>query len=160
MKKENVQYLIELCGLGELSNKQFIRKAMKNWDSSDAHDWNEKIKVATVLKDGFSYSCFYDRTIFVSKLDFTFSDKQPKLLNKEEILQNFYIFKPDIWIKTHNIIIEIDGLFHFNTIKGVKQTNHRNKIYDYMGVKFVWFTTKQVKESDAAELYQLLKEKL
>lgn len=134
---------------------------MKEWDSNDAHDWNEKKKIADILRNLFHYFCIYDRTIFVNKKDFSYSDKQPAgFTSKEDILKNYYIFRPDILVKSHNIIIEIDGLFHFNTKKGVKQTNHRNEIYEYMGVKFVWFTTEMVQTSTLAELYQILKEKL
>ena len=143
-----------------MSSKQFINKSMKNWDSSDPHDWSEKMKVSTVLKEVFHYYCVYDRTLFVDKYNFTFSDKHPQILTKEEIQQKYWIFKPDIWIKSHNTIIEIDGLFHFNTAKGIKQTNHRNEIYEYMGVKFVWFTTEFVKTAEMNDIYQQLKARL
>ena len=52
-----------------------------------------------------------------------------------------------------NLIIEIDGDFHFNTKKGVIQTNKRNQYYEYAGIRLIWYETKALNKMSDAELY-------
>jgi len=114
---------------------------MKNWDSSDGHDWEEKKKCTEILNHFLGYrGALFDETIFVNKTTFEWQTKQPTgYESKEDLLRCWEVFKPDILIKKHNMIIEMDGDFHFNMKKGVKQTQKRNQYYEYMKIKFVWF---------------------
>lgn len=115
---------------------------MKNWDSNDAHDSVEKNRLQKILKDYFKCYCLFDRVIFISKYDYTWTDIQPNG-TKEEIYKKYYIHIPDILIKIpYPIIIELDGDFHFNTKKGITQTRNRNEIYNFMDIKFISFYTK------------------
>ena len=135
---------------------------MKSWDSTDAHDLNEKTRLAGILREHFNLRCVFDRVIFVDKETFTFTDQHPKgCLTKQEVWRDYEVFCPDILIKKPKpIIIEIDGDFHFNTSKGVKQTNKRNEFYEYMGVRFAWFHTKALNEMNDKEIIEYLRTKI
>jgi len=124
-----------------MSKKQWINHSMKNWDSTDGHDWEEKNRMVNLLRTDLGLiGGLFDETIFVNKTTFKWQTTQPSVYeNKEDLLRCWEIFKPDIIYKKHNLIIEMDGDFHFNTKKGVRQTEKRNQYYEYMGVKFVWY---------------------
>ena len=128
---------------------------MKNWDSNDPHDWQEKQRVVNIIRDRTGLiGAVYDETIFVHKQTFEWTTIQPKgFKSKEELMRTYEIFKPDILYKKHNLIIELDGDFHFETEKGVRQTQKRNQYYEYMGVKFAWsYSGKSNKEASLMEL--------
>lgn len=140
-----------------MNSKSFIHHAMKQWDCNDAHDSIEKNRLQKILKKHFNYYCLFDRTIFISKYNYTWTDIQPNY-NKKEIYKKYHIHKPDILIKIpFNIIIELDGDFHFNTKKGITQTKLRNKIYNSMNVKFISFSTKQFNKMSDIELISKIK---
>ena len=139
-----------------MKSKSFIQYAMKNWDSNDAHDNVQKNRLQKILKKHFNLSCLFDSTIFISKHNFTWSVVQPND-TKEEILKNYYIHKPDILIKNPPIIIELDGFFHFNTKKGVNQTQLRNQNYSNMNVKFISFFTNQFNKITDVEIVNKIK---
>ena len=40
--------------------------------------------------------------------------------------------------------IEIEGNWHLNTKKGIKQTNKRNSDYEYAKIKLLWMTPKEI----------------
>ncbi len=142
--------------------KQWIHYSQKNWDSSDAHDTEQKNRIAEILRDKHirRYPLF-DETIFIHKQDHSWVREQPKgYTSKEELWRDWEVFKPDMLFPKNNMIIEIDGDFHFNSEKGVKQTNKRNEYYEYAGIKLIWYYTKTLNEMSDGELYLSLLDQL
>jgi very-short-patch-repair endonuclease len=79
---------------------------------------------------------------------------------KEALWRDWEVFKPDLLFPIKNLIIEIDGDFHFNTKKGVRQTNKRNEFYEYAGIKLIWYEAKTLKAMSDAELFLDLVDRL
>ena len=142
--------------------KQWIHKALKEWDSTDGHDMNEKNRIAQSLRDShISHYPLFDQTIFIHKQTFKWQQEQPTgYTSKEDLWRDWEIFKPDLLFAMKNLIIEVDGDWHFNTTKGVKQTNKRNEYYEYAGIRLIWFTAEQVKGWSDSKLYSELKDRL
>ena len=65
---------------------------------------------------------------------------------------------PDMLFGLKNMIIELDGDWHFNTEKGVKQTKRRNQYYEYAGIKLVTFVTKELEKMSDKKILDLLRE--
>ena len=142
--------------------KAFIHRAQKEWSSDDGHDGREKNRIATILRNNaIRHYPLFDETIFISKQTHRWTKEHPKgYTSKEDLWRDYEIFKPDLLFPMKNMIIEIDGDWHFNTTKGVKQTNKRNEWYEYAGIKLIWFTAAAVKEMSDAELFLALVDRL
>jgi len=142
--------------------KQWIHKAQKEWDSTDGHDMNEKNRIAQILHDSHvRHYPLFDQTIFINRQSHSWQQEQPKgYKSKEELYRYWEIFKPDLLFPMKNLIIEVDGNWHFNTHKGVKQTNKRNEYYEYAGIRLVWFTAAQIKGWSDAQLHKELTDRL
>lgn len=142
--------------------KMWIHRAQKEWSSDDGHDMNEKNRICELLRDNhIRHYPLLDQTIFINKQTFKWQMEQPKGYNsKEELWRDWEVFKPDLLFPTKNLIIEIDGLWHFNTKKGVKQTNKRNEYYEYTNIRLIWFTAEAVKEMSDGALYLSLLDQL
>jgi len=140
--------------------KSFIHRAQQDW--TDAHDWQAKNRLSSILRDVYNIRCVFDRTIFINKITLEWTDIQPPgYHSKSEILKDWHIFMPDVLIKgIHPVIIELDGDWHFNSSKGIKQTNKRNGIYDFMDIRFVWFYTPHFMKKSTMEIVQELSSKL
>ncbi len=154
-----------------LIKKQWIHNAQKDWDSTDGHDMNEKNRIAQILRDShIRHYPLFDQTIFINKQTFKWQQPQPKnhsdpndhkpYNSKEDLWRDWEVFMPDLLFPMKNLIIEIDGLWHFNTAKGVKQTNKRNEYYEYAGIRLIWFTAAQIKGWSDAELHKELTDRL
>lgn len=127
-------------------SKSWIHKAMSDWDSTDGHDMDDKNRIALILRKLHFYSVF-DRTIFINKQNHSWTDIHPKgYASKKDLLKDYEVFIPDILIKKYNMVIELDGSFHFNTKKGIKQTNKRNQYYEYAGIRLIWFYSDKLKD--------------
>ena len=140
---------------------QFRQRAMKNWDPSDPHDWKEKIRIQDILRAKWNYKCTFDRTIFIDKATFEVHLWQPSgCLSREEVWNNYYIHVPDIFISTQSgyKIVEIDGSIHFNSQKGVKNTNLRNEHYQYAGINLCWLTADFVNEANTEEIIERIED--
>lgn len=138
-----------------MKGKGFMHRAMKNWDSTSAHDEMPKIRVQEILRAKWDYRVTFDRTIFIDKGTFEVHLEQPKeCLTRQEVLSKYYIHIPDIFVKTQHgyKIVELDGDVHFNSTKGVKNTNLRNEHYDYAGIKYVWFYTPTLEKMSVEEI--------
>lgn len=132
-----------------------MRRAMNNWDSTDAHDLEPKKRIADILRAKYGYRCVFDRTIFIDKTTFQVHLEQPmECLTKQEVLSKYEIFIPDILIKTVSgfKIVELDGSFHFENSKGVRRTNKRNEYYEYANIKLVWFYTPTLNKMSTDEI--------
>lgn len=131
---------------------QWMWHAMKKWE--DAHDLELKNKVARVLHKRLNYPSFFDRTIFIKRNDYlTWTDLHPTgYKSKEALLRDWWVQNPDVLVKRHGLIVEIDGDWHFNSPKGIKLTNARNEHYDIAGLRLVWLTTKEC-DCSLEELY-------
>ncbi len=145
-----------------MQNKSFIHKAQKDWDSTDGHDTNEKNRIALILREPtLRHFPLFDQVIFIHKTNFKLKMKQPTgYKSKEDLWGDWETFKPDMFFPLKNLIIEIDGEWHFNTEKGVKQTKKRNQYYEYAGVRFFWYYTPDLKKMTDEELRQDLIKKL
>lgn len=135
--------------------KQWIHKAQKDWDPTDGHDTAQKNRIAEILRDNhIRHYPIFDETIFINKKTFKWQRNHPTGYNtKEDLLRDWEVFKPDLLFPMKNLIIEIDGDFHFNTAKGIKQTNKRNQYYEYSGIRLIWYETKTLNKMSDAELY-------
>ena len=143
-------------------NKQWIHRAQRGWDSTDGHDTGEKNRIATILRNtNIRHYPLFDETIFINKQTFKWVKEQPKgYSSKEDLLREWEVFKPDLFFPMKNLVIEIDGDFHFNTKKGVKQTNKRNEWYEYAGLKLIWYHAQTLKDMSDAQLFLDLVNKL
>ena len=142
--------------------KSFIHRAQKDWDSTDGHDMNEKNRIAEVLRNNkIRHYPLFDQTIFIDKQTFKWTQTHPLgYTTKAELWRDWEVFMPDLLFTHKNLIIEVDGDWHFNTHKGVKQTNKRNEYYEYAGIRLIWFTAEQVKGWSDSKLYSELKDRL
>lgn len=130
--------------------KQWIWRAMAEW--TDAHDMQAKQKLQRVLRDELHIYTLFDPTVFIQKSSGTVTMEQPSgYESKADILRHFYVHMPDMFSRTHNLAIEIDGDWHFNSKKGVKQTNARNENYDFARIKLLWLTPKEILDSRSDE---------
>jgi len=142
--------------------KSWIHKAQKDWDSNDGHDLLQKNRICEILRDNhIRHYPLIDQTIFINKNTFSWQMEHPKgYRSKEDLWKDWEVFKPDLLFPQKNLIIELDGPFHFNTAKGVRQTNKRNQYYEYAGIRLIWYYTDKVKEMSDGTLYLDLLEKL
>lgn len=110
-------------------------------------DIHEKVRVAGILKREFDFNMLYDEVIFIDKKDYKLV-KGPDIKSKEDGFRRFFIHNPDGWVRSKEVAIEIDGTFHTESPKGIKQTNERNEHYDKAKLKYIWLTKKEVLECD------------
>ena len=144
-----------------MGKKQWIHHAMKNWDSTDAHDSEEKARISKIIHDNnLHHFPLYDETIFINKTDFSWTKIHPEgFTSKEDLMRQWAVFKPDMLFPLRNLIIEIDGSFHTDSEKGAKRTKLRNSYYEYAGIKLLIYTPLELKEMSDEILYQDLKSK-
>ncbi len=138
-----------------MTGKGWMHRAMKDWDPSSAKDEDAKVRVQDVLRAKWGYKCVFDRTIFIDKNSFTIHTEQPKdCTSKEDVYKKYYIHIPDILIRTVSgtKVVELDGDVHFNSSKGVKNTNLRNEHYEYANIKLVWFYTPTLMKMSTEEI--------
>lgn len=142
--------------------KSWIHKAQKDWDSTDGHDMNEKDRISKILRNAeIRHYPLLDETIFISKQTHKWQREHPEgYTSKEDLWRDWETFKPDMLFPMKNLIIEIDGDWHFNSSKGVKQTNKRNEWYEYAGIRLIWFTAAEVKGWSDDKLYNELLDRL
>ena len=142
------------------SKKQWIHLAQKSWE--DAKDSEQKNRLAWLIKKNHIHHFpLFDQTIFINNTDFAWTKEHPTGFNsKEELLRQWSVFMPDMFWATKNLILEIDGKFHFNTEKGVKQTKKRNQYYEYAGIKLVTMIPEEMDSMTDMALLQDLKSKL
>ena len=128
---------------------------MKSWE--DDHDTNEKNRLRQLLKKYFGLHAFQDETLFFSKLTGKLSFiQQQKFKSKEDILRFYHVHRPDLFIRSRYMVIEIDGIVHWTNSKAVKRTNERNKHYEGANLQFVWLTADEVNYASNAELVDKL----
>jgi len=141
-------------------SKQWIHQAQKEW--TDAHDTKQKDRLAWIIRDNtLHHFPLFDETIFIHKTSFGWTKIFPTgYADKEQFLRVWAVFKPDLLFPLRNLIIEIDGDWHTNTEKGVKQTKRRNQFYEYAGIKLITFVTNELNKMSDKELLEILKEKI
>jgi len=135
---------------------------MKEWDSTDAHDNKQKDRLAWIIKKNkLHHFPLFDQTIFIHNNTFHWTKEFPTGYKTKEIfLTQWSPFKPDMLFPLRNLIIEIDGDWHTNTAKGVKQTKRRNQYYEYAGIKLITFVTKELDKMSDKKVLELLKQKI
>jgi len=128
--------------------KQFIWHAMKDWE--DSHDLDQKQFLLNILKNHtVRHYPLMDETIFINNHSFLWTREHPTgYETKEKFLADWSPFMPDLLFPMRNMIVELDGDFHRNTNKGIRQTKRRNQYYDYAGIKLVVFETSRDKKYD------------
>jgi len=132
---------------------QWIWRAMSEWQ--DAHDLEWKRNISKVLRDKLGLPSVFDQTIFIKRSGFLmWTDSHPYgYKSKDALMRDWWVQNPDILVKRHNLVVEIDGDWHFNTKKGIKMTNARNDHYEQGGIKLVWLTSKEC-DCSPDELYE------
>jgi len=139
------------------NKRRFVHEADKKRE--EEQDLMDKAKIARVLKGYFGLSCIYhDLFIGIHKRHrYWMRELTEKQLESNE----FWPHKPDLIVTNSKqpMIIEIDGDYHFNTKRGIKQTNDRNQHYELAGVKLVWLLRSEVQNTDT-RLVSILTEKL
>ena len=137
-------------------------KAMKNWDPNDPHDWKQKDRIANIIrKNHLHHYPLFDETIFINKNTFSWTKIHPSgFQSKEELLLQWQPFKPDMLFSLKNTIIEIEGKFHTDTAKGVRQTKKRNQYYEYAGINLIIFQTQTLNKMTDKQLLEELNSKL
>jgi len=143
-----------------LSKNMWVHHAQKEW--TDAHDTKQKDRLAWIIRDNkLHHFPLFDETIFIHKTKFEGTKIHPTgIKRKEELKRVWEPFMPDMLFPLRNLIIEIDGDWHTNTEKGVKQTKRRNQYYEYAGIKLITFITKELNKMSDKKLLELLKEKI
>jgi len=138
-------------------SKQWIHRAMKEWE--DAHDLKQKDRIAWLIRDNLLHHFpLFDQTIFINKTTFYWTKIHPAgYHSKGELLLHWEPFMPDLLFPLRNLIIEIDGEWHTNTAKGVKQTKKRNQYYEYAGIKLVTFVTEELNKMSDKKLLEALR---
>ena len=139
-----------------IGKKMWITKAMKDWE--DGHDLDAKNRIANLIrKNNIHHFPLFDETIFINKNNFSWTRQHPTGFNtKEELSRQWAVFMPDMLYYTKNLIIEIDGDFHRNTQKGIKQTKRRNQYYEYAGIRLITLIPNEIKKMSDEELITLL----
>lgn len=128
---------------------------MTEW--ADAHDLEVKNRLATVMREKLHLYTVFDLPLFISKVTHQVQLEQPECYeSREAVLKDYVVHLPDLFNKKHGIVWEIDGMWHFNSHKGVKQTNQRNEDYELAGIKLVWLTPAEVKRKDDDGLANLV----
>jgi len=128
---------------------------MREWE--DAHDLDAKNKVSRVMRERLHLFTVFDKPLFISKVTHQVQLEQPDCYDsRESILKDYVVHLPDLFNKKHCIVVEIDGDWHFNTRKGVRQTNQRNEDYELAGIKLVWLTSAEVKDSEEYDLGNMI----
>ena len=140
-----------------MKSKQWVHLAQKDWE--DAHDWKEKNRLAYLIRENnLHFFPLFDQVIFINKTTFEWTKIHPNgFKSKEELLRQWEVFMPDMLYATKNLIVEIDGDWHFNTTKGVKQTKKRNQYYEYAGINLKVFVTKELNKMTDEEIIKELK---
>lgn len=135
-----------------MMSKQWIWRAMKEWD--DAHDLEAKGRLQRILKESLYIYTSLDTTIFINKSSAAVTLEQPTGYDsKEAILNDYFVHMPDLFSVAYpQLAVEIDGDWHFNTAKGIKQTNKRNENYDYAKIQLLWMTPKEILKSKTDEI--------
>jgi len=143
-----------------MGKKMWIYQAQKSWD--DAHDSEQKNRIGVILRDNaIRHYPLFDETIFINKTNFRWTKVHPAGYESlEKLILQWAVFRPDMLFPMKNLIIEIDGEWHTNTEKGVKQTKRRNQYYEYAKIRLVTYITKELNKMTDKELYQDLKSKL
>jgi hypothetical protein len=123
-------------------------------------DFENKATVQRVLRINFGLSSLMDEVLFISKLSGKIEKvDQRKFNSKEEILTKYFVHNPDLVIRGFNfpVVCEIDGDVHWQSSKGIKQTNTRNKHYEDAGIKMLWLTRK---DAESENLEKIIETKL
>lgn len=131
---------------------------MRNKDPKE-FDLDEKGRIAGILKKHFDLNMLTDEVLFFSKSTGKMIDL-PMSRSKEELLKNYYVHNPDGYIKTHEIVVEIDGNVHWQNTHAVKNTNKRNQHYGDAKLTMLWFTRDEVKNAEEDFLVNSIKAKL
>lgn len=137
---------------------QWIHKARK--DMVNDYDTNEKDRVRQILRKDFGLHALQDETLFFDRE--TGEDKflAPKSLTKEYVFKKYHVHRPDLIVKDHRIIIEIDGDIHWQNSKAAKATNARNEHYEEAGFKLIWLSRDEVRKLPDWQLSELMMTRL
>ena len=137
---------------------QWIHKARK--EMVNDYDTNEKDRVRKILRKDFGLHALQDETLFFDRA--TGDDKflPSKSRSKDYIFKKYFVHKPDLLVKDHRIIVEIDGDIHWQNSKAAKATNLRNEHYEEAGFKLIWLTRDEVRKLGDIELTALVRLRL
>ena len=137
---------------------QWIHKARK--EMVNDYDTDEKDRVRKILHKDFGLHAIQDETLFFDRE--TGEDKflPPTTLTKQYIFKKYFVHRPDLLLRDHRIIVEIDGDIHWQNSKASKATNARNEHYEDAGFKLIWLTRDEVRKLGDNELTALIRQRL
>ena len=140
-------------------NLSFIHAATKKMETEG--DIDQKDRVRRLLQQYFDLYALQDETLFFDKqTGHQAYLNQREYGSKEEIFKKFHVHNPDLIIKSHRIVVEIDGDWHWKGNGAVKKTNERNQHYEQAGYRILWLTDKEVLRPEAWDLVITLAFKL
>jgi len=141
-----------------LVKTQWIHKARK--EMVNDYDTDEKDRVRKILYTDFGLHALQDEILFFDRetgMDVFLTESTQ---SKDYVFKKFFVHRPDLLIKDHRIIVEIDGDIHWQNSKVVKATNARNEHYETAGFKLIWLTRDEVRKLNDDELSNLIKTRL
>ncbi len=141
-----------------MTKTSFIHKARK--EMVNDYDTDEKDRVRKILREKFGLHALQDEHLFFDKE--TGEDKilGRESLTKDYIFKRYHVHNPDLLVKDHRIIVEIDGDIHWKNAKVVKRTNARNEHYQTAGYKLIWLTRDEVRKKSDDELADMVLERM
>jgi len=132
----------------------FIHKARK--EMVNDFDTDEKNRVRKILRKDFGLHALQDETLFFDRETGRDVFLPPISLTKDYVFKKYFVHRPDLIVKDHRIIIEIDGDVHWQNSKAAKNTNLRNEHYEAAGFKLIWLTRDEVKKLSEEQLSELM----
>lgn len=137
---------------------QWIHKARK--EMVNDYDTNEKDRVRKILRKDFGLHALQDETLFFDRVSGNDVFLPAKSRSKDYIFKKYFVHNPDLIVKDHRIIVEIDGDIHWQNAKASKATNLRNEHYEAAGFKLIWLTRDEVWKLGDIELTALMRLRL
>jgi len=141
-----------------LVKTQWIHKARK--EMVNDYDTDEKDRVRKILLEDFGLHALQDEILFFDRetgMDVFLTESSQ---SKDYVFKKFFVHRPDLLVKDHRIIVEIDGDIHWQNAKASKATNARNEHYEAAGFKLIWLTRDEVRKLGDIELKALVRLRL
>jgi len=124
------------------------------------YDTNEKDRVRRILLTDYGLHALQDELLFFDRVTGNDVYLNQERQTKEYVFKKYFVHRPDLLVKDHRIIIEIDGDIHWQNSKAAKATNIRNEHYEAAGFRLIWLTRDEVRKLDDLILSKLMGRRL